>query len=73
MNDRTAELEAAVHAQDELIASAQGLLTRYLVKKSNAPRLSTTCLCYSTDRGHARRSDLFARRWGSRHVVATAG
>jgi hypothetical protein len=43
VNDRTAELEAAVHAQDELIASAQGLLTRYLVKKSNAPRLSTTC------------------------------
>ena len=30
MTDRTAELEAAVRAQDELIAAAQGLLTRYL-------------------------------------------
>jgi hypothetical protein len=39
MNDRTAELEAAVRAQDELIASAQGLLTRYLVKEIESPAL----------------------------------
>ena len=33
MNDRTAELEAAVRAQDNLIAEAQRLLTRYLSKE----------------------------------------
>jgi hypothetical protein len=39
VTDRTAELEAAVRAQDELIASAQGLLTRYLVKEIESPTL----------------------------------
>ncbi|MGC2787110.1 MAG: hypothetical protein WA397_25445 [Roseiarcus sp.] len=33
MDERTAELEAAVRARDALIAEAQGLLTRYLAKK----------------------------------------
>jgi hypothetical protein len=37
--DRTVELEAAVRAQDELIASAQGLLTRHLVKEIESPTL----------------------------------
>ncbi|MGC2784145.1 MAG: hypothetical protein WA397_10025 [Roseiarcus sp.] len=32
MTERIAELEAAVRAQDALIAEAQGLLTRYLSK-----------------------------------------
>ena len=39
MTDRTVELEAAIRAQDELIASAQGLLTRYLVKEIESPAL----------------------------------
>jgi hypothetical protein len=39
MNDRTAELEAAVRAQDVLIAAAQGLLTRYLSKEVESAEL----------------------------------
>jgi hypothetical protein len=39
MNDRTAELEAALRAQDALIAGAQGLLTRYLSKEIETPAL----------------------------------
>jgi hypothetical protein len=39
VNDRTVGLEAAVRAQDELIASAQGLLTRYLAKEIESPAL----------------------------------
>jgi hypothetical protein len=39
VNDRSVELEAAVRAQDELIASAQELLTRYLVKEIESPTL----------------------------------
>ncbi|HEY1887425.1 MAG TPA: hypothetical protein VGG86_15505 [Roseiarcus sp.] len=39
MNDRTAELEAAIRAQDALIAGAQDLLTRYLSKEIEAPAL----------------------------------
>jgi hypothetical protein len=39
MTDRTAELEAAVRAQDALIAAAQGLLTRYLSKEVESAEL----------------------------------
>ena len=39
MTDRTVDLEAAIRAQDELIASAQGLLTRCLVKEIESPAL----------------------------------
>ena len=39
MTDRTAELEAAVLAQDALIAAGQGLLTRYLAKEIESPSL----------------------------------
>jgi hypothetical protein len=58
MNDRTAELEAAVRAQDALIAAAQELLTRYLAnlaerkdQRRSAPRAM-----------HKRRSGRSARR-----------
>jgi hypothetical protein len=44
MNDRTAELEAAVRAQDELIAAAQGLLTRYLAKEVESAELINNLL-----------------------------
>ena len=39
MNDRTAELEAAVRAQDALIAAAQREVERYLVKQIEAQEL----------------------------------
>jgi hypothetical protein len=39
MNDRIAELEAAVRAQDALIAEAQRLLTDYLSKMIETPVL----------------------------------
>jgi hypothetical protein len=39
MTDRAAKLEAAVRAQDALIAAAQGLLTRYLAKEIESPSL----------------------------------
>ena len=39
VNDRTAELEAAVRAQDALIAAAQGEVERYLVKQIEAQEL----------------------------------
>ena len=39
MNDRTAELEAAVRAQGALIAGAQRSLTDYLSKEIEAPAL----------------------------------
>jgi hypothetical protein len=39
MTDRTAELEAAVRAQDGLIAAAQRLLTRYRAKEIESPML----------------------------------
>jgi hypothetical protein len=39
MTDRTVELEAAVRAQDALIAEAQGLLTRYLAKRTKQAEL----------------------------------
>jgi hypothetical protein len=39
MNDRIAELEAAIRAQDNLIAEAQGLLARYLTKEIESPTL----------------------------------
>jgi hypothetical protein len=39
MTDRTAKLEAAVRAQDALIAEAQRLLTRYLAKEIESPSL----------------------------------
>jgi hypothetical protein len=39
VTDRTAELEAAVRAQDALIAGAQRLLTDYLSKEIEAPAL----------------------------------
>jgi hypothetical protein len=44
MNDRTVELEAAVRAQDELIAAAQGLLTRYLAKEVQSAELINNLL-----------------------------
>ena len=56
MDERTAELEAAVRARDALIAEAQGLLTRYLAKKISPWCLSITCSSYSKDRGNAGRS-----------------
>jgi hypothetical protein len=39
MNDRIVELEAAVRAQDSLIAAAQRLLTDYLSKKTDSADL----------------------------------
>ena len=39
MAERTTGLEAAVRAQDEIIAEAQGLLTRYLAKEIELPAL----------------------------------
>jgi hypothetical protein len=39
-DDRTAELEAAVRAQDALIAEAQRLLTSYLAKEIELPGLA---------------------------------
>ena len=39
MTDRTAEFDAAIRAQDALIAGAQDLLTRYLAKEIEAPAL----------------------------------
>jgi hypothetical protein len=39
MTDRTAELEAAVRAQDALIAEAQCLLTDYLSKRTESAEL----------------------------------
>ena len=39
MTDRAAEFEAAIRAQDALIAEAQGLLTRYLAKEIEAAEL----------------------------------
>jgi hypothetical protein len=44
MNDRNAELEAAVRAQDNLIAEAQRLLTRYLSKEIEARTLADNLL-----------------------------
>ena len=44
MNDRTAELEAAVRAQDALIAEAQRLLTSYLSKEIESPALLDSLL-----------------------------
>ena len=44
MNDRTVELEAAVRAQDELIAAAQELLTRYLAKEVESAELINNLL-----------------------------
>ena len=37
MNDRTAELEAAVRAQDKLVAEARGLLKAYVETKRVHP------------------------------------
>jgi hypothetical protein len=39
VNDRTAELDAAVRAQDALIAAAQAEVERYLVKQIEAQEL----------------------------------
>jgi hypothetical protein len=39
MDDRTAELESGVRAQDELIAEAQPLLTGYLSKETERAEL----------------------------------
>jgi hypothetical protein len=39
-DDRTAELEAAVRAQDALIAEAQRLMTSYLAKEIELPALA---------------------------------
>ena len=44
MNDRTAELEAAVRAQDALIAEAQRLLTDYLSKRTESAELTNNLL-----------------------------
>jgi hypothetical protein len=44
VNDRTAELEAAVRAQDALIAEAQRLLTRYLAKQTEPAELINNLL-----------------------------
>jgi hypothetical protein len=44
MNDRTAELDAAVRAQDALIAAAQELLTRYLTKQIESAELVVSLL-----------------------------
>jgi hypothetical protein len=44
MNDRTAELEAAVRAQDALIAEAQRLLTDYLSKRTESAELINNLL-----------------------------
>jgi hypothetical protein len=40
MTDRTAEFEAAIRAQDALIAEAQRLLTSYLAKEIELPGLA---------------------------------
>jgi hypothetical protein len=63
VTDRTAKLEAAVRAQDELIASAQGLLTRYLVKEIESPALVERLLWLFTGRSNARRSGSRVKRW----------
>jgi hypothetical protein len=59
MNDRTAELEAAVRAQDALIAGAQGL-TRYLAKEIEAPALIND-LFMLLDGPHQREAQRLAR------------
>src|ERR1700722_20826039 len=49
MTDRTAELEAAVRAQDALIAEAQCLLTDYLSKRTESASLLMACSRCLTD------------------------
>jgi hypothetical protein len=44
MTDRTTELEAAVRAQDALIAEAQGLMTRYLANEVEPAELVNNLL-----------------------------
>jgi hypothetical protein len=44
VTDRTAELEAAIRAQDQLIDAAQGLLTRYLSKEVESAELINNLL-----------------------------
>jgi hypothetical protein len=64
MTDRAAELEAAVRAQDKLIAEAQRLLKAYVETKRGIPTPSLTiCSGSSTGPASARRSVWCAMRW----------
>src|ERR1700722_13320210 len=63
MTDRTAELEAAVRAQDALIAEAQCLLTDYLSKRTESASLLMACSRCLTDPASARRDGLCGKRW----------
>ena len=61
MTDRTAELEAAVRAQDKLIAEAQKLLKAYVETKRVHPDAVINDLLWLLDGPHQREAQRLVR------------